>query len=56
VTVIAVFGSLLTPYVLVWQTSSRREEAWPESDLKAGVVVNTTPAPLSLRFSVIRLW
>jgi Mn2+/Fe2+ NRAMP family transporter len=27
VTVIAVFGSLLTPYVLVWQTSSRREEA-----------------------------
>ena len=26
-TVIAVFGSLLTPYVLVWQTSSRREEA-----------------------------
>jgi Mn2+/Fe2+ NRAMP family transporter len=27
VTVIAIFGSLLTPYVLVWQTSSRREEA-----------------------------
>ena len=25
--VVAVFGSLLTPYVLVWQTSSRREEA-----------------------------
>jgi Mn2+/Fe2+ NRAMP family transporter len=27
VTVIGIFGSLLTPYVLVWQTSSRREEA-----------------------------
>jgi len=27
VAVIAIFGSLLTPYVLVWQTSSRREEA-----------------------------
>jgi Mn2+/Fe2+ NRAMP family transporter len=26
-TVVAIFGSLLTPYVLVWQTSSRREEA-----------------------------
>ena len=25
--VIGIFGSLLTPYVLVWQTSSRREEA-----------------------------
>ena len=25
--VIGVFGSLLTPYVLVWQTSSRREQA-----------------------------
>jgi len=25
--VVAIFGSLLTPYVLVWQTSSRREEA-----------------------------
>jgi Mn2+/Fe2+ NRAMP family transporter len=25
--VIAILGSLLTPYVLVWQTSSRREEA-----------------------------
>lgn len=24
---VALFGSLLTPYVLVWQTSSRREEA-----------------------------
>jgi Mn2+/Fe2+ NRAMP family transporter len=26
-TVVAIFGSLLTPYVLVWQTSSRREDA-----------------------------
>jgi Mn2+/Fe2+ NRAMP family transporter len=26
-TVVAIFGALLTPYVLVWQTSSRREEA-----------------------------
>lgn len=25
--VVAIFGSLLTPYVLVWQTSSRREQA-----------------------------
>lgn len=25
--VIGIFGSLLTPYILVWQTSSRREEA-----------------------------
>ena len=25
--IVAVFGSLLTPYVLVWQTSSRREHA-----------------------------
>jgi Mn2+/Fe2+ NRAMP family transporter len=25
--VIAIFGSLLTPYILVWQTSSRREQA-----------------------------
>ena len=26
-TLVAMFGSLLTPYVLVWQTSSRREQA-----------------------------
>jgi Mn2+/Fe2+ NRAMP family transporter len=26
-TLVALFGSLLTPYVLVWQTSSRREQA-----------------------------
>ncbi|HEX5432714.1 MAG TPA: divalent metal cation transporter [Candidatus Angelobacter sp.] len=26
-TVVAILGSLLTPYVLVWQTSTRREEA-----------------------------
>ncbi|MFB3918220.1 MAG: divalent metal cation transporter [Terriglobales bacterium] len=25
--VVAIFGSLLTPYILVWQTSSRREHA-----------------------------
>jgi len=26
-TIVALFGSLLTPYVLIWQTSSRREQA-----------------------------
>src|SRR5439155_7491246 len=25
--IVAIFGSLLTPYVIVWQTSSRREHA-----------------------------
>lgn len=46
-TVIAIFGALLTPYVLVWQTSSRREEALagvPQpggAEHRAGIVVTT---------------
>ena len=45
-TVVALFGSLLTPYILVWQTSSRREQAiigheLHEADSRAGTVVTT---------------
>lgn len=46
-TVIAIFGALLTPYVLVWQTSSRREEALAGvqpsggTEHRAGVIVTT---------------
>lgn len=45
-TVVAIFGSLLTPYVLVWQTSSRREEALAgvrpgRGEHHAGAVVTT---------------
>jgi Mn2+/Fe2+ NRAMP family transporter len=45
-TVVAIFGSLLTPYVLVWQTSSRREEALAGAhpgggEHHAGTVVTT---------------
>jgi Mn2+/Fe2+ NRAMP family transporter len=43
--VIAVFGALLTPYVLVWQTSSRREtaagEEVHESEHRMGTLVTT---------------
>jgi Mn2+/Fe2+ NRAMP family transporter len=42
--VLAIFGSLLTPYVLVWQTSSRRGGLPAESATtgrRAGVVVTT---------------
>ena len=42
--VLAIFGSLLTPYVLVWQTSSRRTELRAEAlstEHRAGVVVTT---------------
>lgn len=45
--VIAVFGSLLTPYVVVWQTSTRREEALAgagpsgTAEHRAGTVVTT---------------
>jgi Mn2+/Fe2+ NRAMP family transporter len=35
-TVVAIFGSLLTPYVLVWQTSSRREEALAGGTIPGG--------------------
>ena len=44
---IALFGSLLTPYIIVWQTSSRREsamlggEAPPPGDPHAGTAVTT---------------
>ncbi|HJT54487.1 MAG TPA: divalent metal cation transporter [Candidatus Angelobacter sp.] len=46
-TVVAIFGALLTPYVLVWQTSSRREEALAGisssggAEHQAGTVVTT---------------
>lgn len=46
-TVVAIFGSLLTPYVLVWQTSSRREEALAGAsspggaEHRAGTIVTT---------------
>jgi Mn2+/Fe2+ NRAMP family transporter len=52
--VVAIFGSLLTPYVLVWQTSSRREQAVsggekPHSfESHAGTLVTTV-----LSFSVL---
>ena len=52
--VVAMFGSLLTPYVLVWQTSSRREHAVlggekPHTfESHAGTLVTT-----SLSFSVV---
>lgn len=44
--VMAVFGCLLTPYVLVWQTSSRRESAVAggtvhESEHRTGALVTT---------------
>ncbi len=45
--VVAILGSLLTPYVLVWQTSSRREAALAgggtpgEAEHRAGTVVTT---------------
>ncbi len=45
--VIAVLGSLLTPYVLVWQTTSRREDALAGrisirgSEHRAGTIVTT---------------
>ena len=45
--VIGIFGSLLTPYVLVWQTSSRREAALAGSgaggsaEHRAGTIVTT---------------
>lgn len=44
---VGLFGSLLTPYVLVWQTSSRREHAIvggdrpPESESHAGTFAST---------------
>lgn len=52
--VVGLFGSLLTPYVLVWQTSSRREHAVMgehtphEAQSRAGTVVTTV-----LSFSII---
>jgi Mn2+/Fe2+ NRAMP family transporter len=52
--VVALLGSLLTPYVLVWQTSSRREQAVigqhtpHEAQSRAGTVVTTL-----LSFSII---
>jgi Mn2+/Fe2+ NRAMP family transporter len=52
--VVGLFGSLLTPYVLVWQTSSRREHAVigqdtpHEAQSRAGTVVTTL-----LSFSII---
>lgn len=52
--VVGLFGSLLTPYVLVWQTSSRREQAVMgqhtphELQSRAGTVVTTV-----LSFSII---
>lgn len=52
--VVGLFGSLLTPYVLVWQTSSRREQAAMgqhtphEAQSRAGTVVTTL-----LSFSII---
>lgn len=43
--VIGLFGSLLTPYIIVWQTSSRREQTAPATgvslDSHAGTVVTT---------------
>jgi Mn2+/Fe2+ NRAMP family transporter len=44
---IGLFGSLLTPYVLVWQTSSRREQALmgqrqsPTAESRAGTLATT---------------
>ncbi len=52
--VVGLFGSLLTPYVLVWQTSSRREQAVigqhtpHEAQSRAGTVVTTV-----LSFSIV---
>lgn len=52
--VVGLFGSLLTPYVLVWQTSSRREHAKigahtpHEAQSRAGTVVTSV-----LSFSII---
>jgi Mn2+/Fe2+ NRAMP family transporter len=45
--IVGIFGSLLTPYVIVWQTSSRREQAVMgddsayEAQSRAGTVVST---------------
>jgi Mn2+/Fe2+ NRAMP family transporter len=45
--IVGIFGSLLTPYVIVWQTSSRREQAAMgeedshEAQSRAGTVVST---------------
>lgn len=51
--VLGIFGSLLTPYVIVWQTSSRREGAlegaeFHESEHRMGTLVSTV-----LCFSII---
>jgi Mn2+/Fe2+ NRAMP family transporter len=48
--IVAVFGSLLTPYVIVWQTSSRREPGLQDDDSshaaqsRAGTLVSTVLA------------
>lgn len=52
-TLVGLFGSLLTPYILVWQTSSRREQArigetLNEAESHAGTFVTT-----ALCFSII---
>jgi Mn2+/Fe2+ NRAMP family transporter len=45
--IVGIFGSLLTPYVIVWQTSSRREQATigeedsHDAQSRAGTVVST---------------
>ena len=45
--IVGIFGSLLTPYVIVWQTSTRREQAAMgeedshEAQSRAGTVVST---------------
>jgi Mn2+/Fe2+ NRAMP family transporter len=51
---IGLFGSLLTPYVLVWQTSSRREEAMAGGtrDVVAGSHAGTLATTL-LSYSIV---
>jgi len=56
VTVIAVFGSLLTPYVLVWQTSSRREEALAGERFEGGSGGEHHAGAFVTTVLCIRLW
>lgn len=52
--VVALFGSLLTPYVLVWQTSSRREQAVTGGEQPHGFESHAgTAVTTVLSFSVI---
>ena len=51
--IVAIFGSLLTPYILVWQTSSRREQASAGAELHASEHRTGTFVTTILCFSIM---